>query len=343
MAEMKPERVNGETDAVSNNASPDKNTVFHISIPIARETWSKDNEKNREKSREYYQTQLSEQANRQNKRRSFIKKAFGTDAIDALDIAHKEATNEDAERETENHQLVENAAELKDALIESFEILFDSENGRAFIEDIENHVYQCVVSEDATGRVPAEIMLSVINTRYNEHGQPTIPLIGIGVGKEMRRPPETLVERTKKLIENGVISSGIGLYVTEHVSSTGTVRTFLEIIDKATADDARKKQTPAWDCLAMSSTGHLEGRIMNLPSYQGFRRVIWGETPNFGAGGLANMLGELAGVARSSGKLGEPVMLLDTISSPRLIKIRQSLIEEVSQKVMQSYKERITG
>ena len=113
-----------------------------------------------------------EKAKESNERRNIFKKIFKLDKKTFLDFAHK-----DANKEYEKIRDVEVVEEKM--MIDSFEKILPK-----LYPFIENHSFDAIISEEKSGRFPAEVFKNFINKVYQQKSEKPIDLYPIEAGRE---------------------------------------------------------------------------------------------------------------------------------------------------------------
>ncbi len=164
------------------------------------------------------------EAKEANKGRSVFKKVFLLDRKTFLDFAYEKAWRGSD---------VEVTASIEDQMTRAFKHMLP----RLF-PFIENHAFEAVISEENSGRFPAEVFRSFINKVYRARGAKTISLYPIEAGSELCGSdygPGGKIEKQvliplERLLRNKDLGKGF-LYVTEYVASGKTTEIVTNCFD----------------------------------------------------------------------------------------------------------------
>jgi hypothetical protein len=113
---------------------------------------------------------------------------------------------------------------------------------------VNKHGINLIISEDKSGRFPAEILQAAINKIYEKKGEPKIGLIGADIGysalegsgatKENIEQANVLKQKISEFAIDGTLEKGL-LYVTEWVSTGNSLKVALRAIDSILKEMSR--------------------------------------------------------------------------------------------------------
>lgn len=201
----------------------------------------------------------------------FFHQIYLPDKATFLDFAREEAdedfTKERAYRENKD------ISSLKKFLINGFsnifnrgsnyfmEGAFDRKLPRGFLGLVNQGLIHSVVSEDRSGRLPAEVMQKFINKIYKMHGRNEIELLPMKLSRADAKDEahvRSLIREFTEIAKNGRLGSFV--YVTEYVQHGITIETGLDVLSQS----ARNAElSDDFGAVLVTLGGHIPG-VHNL-------------------------------------------------------------------------------
>lgn len=249
----------------------------------------------------------------------FFHKIYLVDKAISLDFARQEAEVDFAE--DREYREDEDIASLKNLLLNGFLNIFIMSDGNkatelgmnrpgGILDFIKQGLFNSVISEDKSGRLPAEVMQKFINKIYKGYGRDEIKLFPMKLSRADARNGEhvrRLIRDFTELAQSGELGNYI--YVTEYVYHGGTIEKALHIL----AESSRVSGTESGVVFVTLGGGN-NSDMRNL--------VITGKQ------------GEHGGIGKYSG-----VSELD----PKRAVTRARIIEEVSDRLVSHYESWLKG
>ncbi len=167
----------------------------------------------------------AKRAKEANDGRSLWKKVLMMNRSSALGFAQAEANQ------------ISQRGEVTEQFIEDTFIHILHENKNELQELIDGHLIDSIISEDYSGRFPAEILQKTINTIYLQRNQSEVPLVPLHSSRGMKQ--KEVDETAQKIIASESLGRG-ALYVTDFVASGRSSERAFKALGKAIYD--RKEQ-----------------------------------------------------------------------------------------------------
>lgn len=310
-----------------------------------------------------------------NEGRSFFKKVFLIDKRSAMDFAREEANTEDKERTQESEKkskLNEEKETFIRFLSESFDNIFFDAGDSPYLDGFQKLVFEdhidTIFSEDRAGRISALICKKFLNSVYEEESKNKVRAFSMPIGrlesyeytKRNREDVDFVASKISKLIDKNILGANI-LYVTDYVSSCGSVKRFSDGVEKALAEknDISVPVRSVWDDLTEDSSvgyknGDTEFNLLTTGFYSLITNGTDGHPPTKGqfyvphsrripvfehirSGGLGDendhLYANFSGISRIRNRISRNHLSKDQLEA------RQEVIDKVSKHLLERYHE----